>query len=349
MLTLGALADSVGASLRGDASIEVSAVATLEAAQPGQVSFLTNRRYRHQLNGTRASAVFIPASFASTCPTAALVCENPHLCFARAARLFTPVSEVVGGVHASACIDPTAEVSDDAWIGPGVVIEAHVRVGARVFIGPGCVVGAKCRIDEDSRLVARVTLCHDTWLGKRVRVQPGAVLGGDGFGYAREGDRWLSIPQTGRVKIGDDVDIGANTTIDRGALEDTVIGDGVILDNLIQIGHNVTIGDNSAIAACTGVSGSTRIGKNCIVGGQVGMAGHLRIDDDVIVAAGSKVTRNLSGPGCYGGVLPVDPDPLWRRNVARMRHLDEMAKQVKQLEKRLAKLGGDDGEDGALN
>ncbi len=333
--TLDELARGIGAQLRGDGRMRIKGLATLENAGPGSLGFLANRKYRNFLAGTRATAVILAAEFAEQCPVAALVCEDPQLAYAKAARMLYPEPVVQGGIHPSADVHETASVDPSAWIGPLVVIEDGVRIGPCAFVGPGCIVGQGCEIGEDSRLVAHVTLCHGTRIGRRALIHPGAVLGGDGFSFARDQQCWLRIPQTGCVVLGDDVEVGANTTVDRGALDDTVIDDGVKLDNLIMIGHNVHIGKRTAVAACTGISGSCQIGSDCLLGGQVGMAGHLTVGDGVFVAAGANVTRNLEGPGNYGGVLPVDVEPRWRRNIARVRQLDELAKRIKQLERRL--------------
>jgi UDP-3-O-[3-hydroxymyristoyl] glucosamine N-acyltransferase len=342
--TLGELAAHIGARLVGDAALTVDRVASLEWAEPGALSFLSSKRFRKFLETTRAGAVILGPADAALCPVSALVCDEPYLGYARAAWLLYPEPEFAGGLHHSAVVDPLARVHPTAWVGPGAVLEAGVRIGPRVFVGPGCVIGRDCEVGEGSRLVARVTLGHGTLVGRDALLHPGAVVGSDGFGFARAEDGWLRIPQIGRVRLGDGVEVGANTTVDRGALGDTVIGAGVILDNQIQVGHNVQIGDNTAVAACTGISGSTRIGSNCLIGGDVGMAGHLVIGDGVSIAAGAKVTRDLPGPGNYGGVLPVDPDPLWRRNVARVRQLDALARRLIRIEKRVSNGAGEPGE-----
>jgi UDP-3-O-[3-hydroxymyristoyl] glucosamine N-acyltransferase len=225
------------------------------------------------------------------------------------------------------------------------VIEAGAWIGPRVFVGPGCIVGEGTRVDEDSRLVARVTLCERTQVGKRALLHPGAVIGRSGFGFAKDGERWVRIPQVGRAVLGDDVEIGANTTVDRGAIDDTMIGNGVKLDNQIQIGHNVHIGENTAMAANTGISGSTRIGRNCTVAGAVGMAGHLMIGDQVHFTGMAMVTRSFPESGSYSSGIPAMPSGEWRRNVARFRHLDELSRRLKQLEERVAAMGGTPGQE----
>jgi len=248
--------------------------------------------------------------------------------------LLHPEPAVVGGRHPSAVVADSARVDPSAWIGATAVVEEDAEIGPRVFVGPGSIVGAGCRIGADSRLVARVTLCTRTRVGKRVLLQPGAVIGREGFGFAKDGECWVRIPQLGGVRLGDDVEIGANTTVDRGALEDTLIADGVKLDNLIQIGHNCSIGEHTAMAACSGISGSTEIGRNCTLGGAVGMAGHLRIGDNVHFTGMAMVTRSFTEPGVYSSGIPAMPSVEWRRNVARFRHLDELARRLKGLEEK---------------
>jgi len=332
-LTLENIAMHIGATLHGDPELRVHNIATLEQARPGSLSFLSHKKYRRHLSSTQATAVILSPEFIPLCPVAALAHPIPYLAYAKVTSLLYPVPNITAGIHSSAVIDPTAHIDATAWVGPLSVIGARVKIAAAVFIGPNCIIDADCDIGNNSRLIARVTLCQHTSIGCRVTIHPGAVIGADGFGFAKDGDQWLRITQIGRTRIGNDVEIGANTTIDRGSLDDTVIADGVILDNLIQIGHNVHVGENTAIVACTGISGSTKIGRNCLLGGNVGIAGHLDIGDGVCLAAGSRVTRSLQGPGSYGGVLPVDVEPLWRRNVARLRHLDDLARRVRQLER----------------
>lgn len=332
-LTLGDIAKRIGAQLHGDPQLQVQMLATLELATPGTLSFLSHKRYRRYLSETKATAVILKQEHASNCPTAVLIHDDPYLAYAKAARLLYPLRNNYVGIHSSAIVASSAQIDATAWIGPLSVIGERVRIDSAVFVGPGCIIEADCEIGSGSRLVARVTLCQDTIVGSRVTIQPGAVIGADGFGFAKNGGNWLRIPQVGRVCIGNDVEIGANTAIDRGSLEDTIIADDAILDNLIQIGHNVHIGTRTAVVACTGISGSTKIGSDCLLGGNVGIAGHLDIGNNVCLAAGSRVTSSIQSPGNYGGVLPVDKEPLWRRNIARLRHLDELTRRVRQLER----------------
>lgn len=311
---------------------------TLVNADAAALCFFANKKYREQLLATRAGAVILDRRDLPLCPVDALVSSNPYLAYARAARLLHPLPEVEGGCHPSAVLAASARVDPSSWIGPTAVVEEEAQIGPRVYVGPGCIVGARCRVGADSRLVARVTLCEGTQVGERALVQPGAVIGRDGFGFAKDGERWVRIPQLGSVRLGDDVEIGANTTVDRGALGDTVIADGAKLDNLIQIGHNCLIGENTAMAACSGISGSTSIGRNCTIAGAVGMAGHLEIGDEVHFTGMAMVTRSFSDPGIYSSGIPAMPNADWRRNAARFRHLDELVKRVKRLKDELAQL-----------
>jgi UDP-3-O-[3-hydroxymyristoyl] glucosamine N-acyltransferase len=331
-ITLGALAADLGAELHGDGAVVVTRVADLTRAEPDSLSFLGDRRYRSTLERTRAGGVILAAGDAEHCPVPALVTDNPYLAFARAARRLHPYPPVVGGVHPSAVVADSAHIDASASIGPLTVVEAEAEIGPGVFVGPGCIVGAGCVIGAESRLVARVTLCEGVQVGRRVLLHPGCVIGREGFGFARDGERWVRIPQIGRVRLGDDVEIGANTTVDRGAIGDTVIAAGAKIDNLIQIGHNCEIGENTAMAACSGISGSTRIGRNCTVAGAVGMAGHLEIGDDVHFTGMAMVTRSFPEPGVYSSGIPAMPNAEWRRAVARLRQLDALARRLRHVE-----------------
>lgn len=320
-VTLGELADHIGASLRGDPEFLVRRVATLDSAGEGDVTFLFNRRYRKWLRITQASAVILAEGDLAECSVAALVTDNPYLGYARAAELLAPKETFVAGVHPTAWVSPEAVVDATASIGPHAVVEAGAHVGQQVLIGPGCVVGREVSIGAFTRLVANVTVCHGTRIGSRSCLHPGVVVGADGFGLARDQGRWIKIPQLGSVHIGDDVEIGANTTVDRGALKDTIIEDGVKLDNQIQIAHNVRVGAHSAIAGCTGIAGSTTIGKRCTIGGGVGMAGHLDIADDVTVLGGSNVTKSIPAAGTYTSVWPAEEKRSWWRKLALFNRL----------------------------
>jgi len=329
--TLGEIAVRFGCAVQGDPEVRLEGVGTLAAANPGEITFLANARYRRLLKDTRASAVILSPGDAEGFSGNALLSENPYLTYARVAALLVPEAPAPTGISPMACVDDAASVAPDAWIGPGAVIEAEASIGARCFIGPGCIIGRSAELAEDCRLLARVVICHGVRVGRRVIIQPGAVIGGDGFGIARDGEAWVKVPQLGGVRIGDDVEIGANTTIDRGAIEDTVIGDGVKLDNQIQIGHNVRIGEHTVIAGCTGVSGSAVIGARCMIGGAVGIAGHLEICDDAVITGQTLVSHSVRKPGVYSSALPLDEAHKWRRNSARFRQLDKLARNVRAL------------------
>jgi UDP-3-O-[3-hydroxymyristoyl] glucosamine N-acyltransferase len=331
--SLGELAIRHGLELRGDPDTRVSRVGTLQQAGPDAVSFLANPRYRKHLGSTRAGAVVLEAALAEQCAAAVLISRNPYAAYARIAADLHPSPAFEPGIRAGASVDPSAEVAADACVAPGAVIEAGARIGAGVFVGPNCVVGAGAQLGPGSRLVANVTLCPGVRLGARVLVHPGAVIGADGFGLAREPEGWIKVPQVGSVTIGDDVEIGANTTIDRGAIDDTVIEDGVKLDNQIQVAHNVRIGAHTVVAGCAGISGSTTIGRNCMIAGAVGIAGHLDIADGTVITGLTMVSRSINKPGVYSGALPLDEAASWRRNAARFRQLDQLAKRLARLER----------------
>ncbi|MCP3670994.1 MAG: UDP-3-O-(3-hydroxymyristoyl)glucosamine N-acyltransferase [Gammaproteobacteria bacterium] len=342
---LGDLAELVGARLYGDAATEVSRVDTLQDAVAGSISFLTNSKYQKYLKATSATAVILKDSFRQECPVNTLVCDNPHLAYARISAHMQPVPESQAGRHQTAWVSDSAVVDPTAWIGPGAVIEDEVNIGPEVHVGPGCVVATGVTIGAGSRLIANVTLCHGITLGERVLVHPGAVIGSDGFGLADDNGTWVKVPQLGSVSIGCDVEIGANTTIDRGALCDTIISDGVKLDNQIQIAHNVEVGENTAMAACTGIAGSTRIGKNSTIGGGVVVVGHLEFADNVHFSADTLVTRSFKEPGYYSGNLPAMPNREWRKTIAHTRHLDEMMQRLKELEKQVTTLMAKKGDE----
>jgi UDP-3-O-[3-hydroxymyristoyl] glucosamine N-acyltransferase len=329
--TLGELAVRFGCSLKGDPDARVSHVATLEAAGPDAVTFLANPKYRRHLSKTRAGAVIVEPRLAEACPGAALVIANPYATYARIAALLHPVPAMASGIHASAVVDPSAQIDPTAVVGPRAVVEADVVIGPGAVIGPGCIVMQGARIGTATRLVANVTLCHHVTLGERCLLHPGAVIGADGFGLAPDRGEWIKVPQVGGVQIGNDVEVGANTTIDRGAIEDTVVGDGVKLDNQIQIAHNVRIGAHTVIAGCAGIAGSTTVGQRCMIGGMVGIAGHLTICDDVVVTGLSFVSASIRKPGYYSSGLPIDETARFRKNAARFYQLDELARQVRRL------------------
>ncbi len=326
VLTLAALAKRFGGTVVGDPATAVGGVGTLAGGAPGQIGFLANPRYRAELAGTRLSAVVLAPGDAEGCPVPALVSKNPYATFARVAALFEAPPAIAPGIHPSAVVHPEAEVDPGAAVGPLCSIGARSRIARGAVLGPGCVIGEDCVVGAGSRLVARVTLVLRVTLGERVLVHPGAVIGADGFGLAFDQGSWIKVPQLGGVRIGDDCEIGANTTIDRGAIEDTVLEEDVRLDNLIQIGHNVRIGAHTAMAGCCAVAGSARIGRHCLIAGMVGIAGHIEIEDRVTVQAMSLVSHALRGPGEYASGIPVQDSRAWRRTVARLRRLDAQAR-----------------------
>ncbi len=326
--SLGELAVRFGLTLRGEPELTVSSVATLAHAASGSLSFLANSRYRRQLASTRATVVLLSADDEPHCPVAALIDPNPYLAYARIAALMHPEPPKVPGIDPSAVIARGAQIASSASIGALTVIEEGAQIGERVFIGPGCTVQKGARIGSDSVLLCRVDLYPGVSLGERCILHAGAVIGADGFGFALNGGSWVKVPQVGSVLIGDDVEIGANTTIDRGAIDDTVVENGVKLDNQIQVGHNVVIGAHTAIAGCTGISGSTIIGQRCMIGGMVGIAGHLSIADDVVVTGCSLVSASIKKPGSYSSGMPSVESRLWRRMVAHLRRLADRRDDV---------------------
>lgn len=335
-LSVADIAVRYGCRIVGDPDTVVSRVATLANAGPGALSFLANPRYRRFLDATNAAAVLLEPDEASACPVTALITDNPYAVYARVATELVPPRVLQPGIHAAATVAEQSSVPASCEVGPGAVIEAGATLGERVFVGPGVIVGHDCRVGDDTRLIANLTLCADVVIGRRCIVHPGSVIGSDGFGIAREPEGWVKVPQLGSVRIGDDVEIGACTSIDRGAIEDTLIGDGAKLDNQIQVAHNVSIGAHTVIAACTGISGSTRIGARCMIAGAVGFVGHLEIADDVVITGQTMVNRSITEPGSvYSSALPMDEARRWRRNSARFRQLDEMAKRLRKLEKKL--------------
>ncbi len=300
-LTLGEIVSRLGGRVAGDANTVVLQVASLESARDGQISFFTGSRYRDQLASTRASAVVLGPEAEGETVLPRIVADNPYAYFARLSQLFNPVIAQAPGVHASA------------------VVAKSAKLGARVSIGAGCVVGEGVTVGDDCCLYPRVVVYSKCSLGNRVIVHSGAVIGADGFGIAEDGGRWIKIPQIGTVRIGDDVEIGANTTIDRGAIDDTVIEEGVKLDNQIQVGHNVKIGAHTAIAGCAGIAGSADIGRHCTIGGAAVILGHLKIVDHVNISAGTLISRSILKPGTYTGVYPFDEHDSWTRGAAELR------------------------------
>lgn len=325
----------LGGRVVGDGATLVSQVAALESAGPGQIGFVANPKYLAQLGATRAAAVVLPEAALSACPCAAIVADDPYLYFARLSQLLNPPPAALAGVHATATC-ASDRVAASASIGPGAHVGRNVAIGERVVVGPGCWIGDDVEIGDDSLLHGNVSIYAGCIIGRRAILHSGAVIGADGFGFAREkSGRWVKIPQIGRVILGDDVEIGANATVDRGALEDTLIGNGVKIDNLVQVAHNVHIGDDSALAGCVGIAGSARIGKRVMLGGQAGVVGHLSICDDVTVSSATAVAKSIREPGVYTGQLPAMPHADWQKNLAQLRRLDALADRIRALEKAL--------------
>lgn len=321
--------------MRGDPDCLISSVAPLAHAGDGDIAFLTTARYRELLVATRASAVILEPEYLEDCPVNALVTDQPYVLYARVAQLLHPQPAIVPGIHPSVCIGENCEISSQAAVAAGVVIGNGVDIADDVSVGANCVIGDSVEIGSGSRISSNVSIGARSVIGNRVRIQSGAVIGEAGFGFANDGGVWIRIPQLGRVVIGDDVDIGANTTIDRGALGDTVIEQGVKLDNQIQIAHNVRVGAHTAIAGCTGIAGSTTIGKRCAIGGGVGISGHLDIADDVILTGTTFVSQSIDRKGSYSSGVPFEPTRSWRRNFLRMRQLDDTARRLSRLERNI--------------
>lgn len=332
--TLAELATREGIELRGDPDLVITGIGTLARAQTHDLSFLANAAYANDLQSTAAGAVILHPKHVQDCPVNSLVAEDPHLAFARLARLFEQRSRHGTGIHETAVISDTASVAASASIGPHCVIGHKVIIGEGCQLGAGCVIGDGATLGADSQLIARVTLMDGTRLGQRVVIHAGAVIGADGFGLAHAGDHWEKVPQLGTVEIGDDCEIGANTTIDRGAIEDTILEEDVRIDNLVQVAHNVHIGAHTAIAACTGIAGSTRIGRNCMIGGGAGFSGHLSIADGVTVVANSTVFRSIKEPGgTWSSSIPARPIKSWQKTIARLYRLGKLEARLKQLER----------------
>lgn len=337
-LTIRQIAETLGLQIMGGSEVAdatlITGVATLESAGAGDLAFVARPAYAERLASTGAGCVIVPPALADSAPVPALVCDQPHLAFARVATLLFPEPPAAGRRHPSAVVDGRADVSPDADVGAGAAVGPGSTVGPGVIIAPGAIVGANVSIGQHTRIGANVVIGDGTCIGARGRIQPGAIIGADGFGYSWNGSMWVRVPQLGRVLVGDDVEIGANTTIDRGALDDTVLGDGVVLDNLIQVAHNVRIGDHTAIAGCVGIAGSAVIGRRCMIGGGAGILGHIEIADDVQISAMSLVTNSIPEPGMYSSGTPLEAHADWRRNAARFRQLDVLARRVRVLEKR---------------
>jgi len=339
--SLSRLAELCGGQVEGDGSVLIRQVNTLEHATDGEIAFLANPKYRNQVAATRAAAVVLAPEHATLTSAPRLVSREPYLTYARIANLLNPSPASKRGVAVSATVEASARLADTAAIGANVVIGAEASIGDECVVHPGAVIGLRCRIGARSVIHANAVLYPDTEIGTDCVVHAGAVLGSDGFGMAPTPQGWLKIPQIGRVVLGNRVDIGANTTIDRGALDDTVIADDAKLDNQIQIGHNVRIGARTAIAGCVGIAGSVRIGNDCRIGGAAMISGHIEIGDGVTIAGGTVVAKSLPDAGVYAGVYPLDTMEQWRRTAVRVRRLDALAARLEALERRFDAMRGE--------
>lgn len=329
---LGELAERLGCALAGPPQVRIEGVSALHPGRPGAIAFLANGKYRRHLHSSQAAAVVLRPEDAMGCRLPALLHDNPYLIYAHLAALFAPAAPPPEpGRHTAAF------VASDAWVAPTASIGAHAVIGNEVVLADGVVVGPGCVVERGAVLgegTVLVGMCHvgpGVSMGKGCRIHPGAVIGADGFGFVKGPQGWLKIPQLGAVVLGDEVEVGANTTIDRGAIEDTEIADGVKLDNQVQIGHNVRIGKDTVIAGCTGVAGSTTIGARCLIGGAVAIGGHLEIADDVVITGMTMVTHSLREPGTYSSGVAAAPNHVWRRNAAAFTHLDELRREVRRM------------------
>ncbi|MBN3122208.1 UDP-3-O-(3-hydroxymyristoyl)glucosamine N-acyltransferase [Pectobacterium brasiliense] len=334
-IRLDALAQQLDAQLHGDGDIVITGVASMHSAKTGQVTFLSDSRYREQLAGTQASAVVLTEADLPYCQVAALVVKNPYLTYARMAQLLDTTPQPATDIAPSAVIAPDATLGQNVSIGANAVIESGAQLGDGVVIGPGCFIGKDARIGAGTRLWANVTIYHRVELGEHCLIQSGTVIGSDGFGYANDRGNWVKIPQLGTVRIGDRVEIGASTTIDRGALDDTVIGNGVIIDNQCQIAHNVVIGDNTAVAGGVIMAGSLKIGRYCMIGGASVINGHMEICDKVTVTGMGMVMRPITEPGVYSSGIPLQPNKVWRKTAALVMNIDEISKRLKAVERKV--------------
>jgi len=340
IFTLAELAAATGARLHGDGSCRIRRVADISSAGDGSIAYVYSQRYAKYLKSTGASAVIVTEDLLASCPAPALVTASPRLVFARVAAMLNPEPAAPAGISPRAIVAADASVDSSACIEAGAVVGSGASIGAGAWIGPGCVIEAGAVIGRNTRLRANITIGGDCVLGDNNIVHAGVVIGADGFGFEADGEAWCKIPQLGRVLIGSDVEIGASTTIDRGSLGDTVIGDGVKIDNQIQIGHNVRIGDNTVISACTCIAGSTKIGSHCLIGGSVGIRDNIEITDNVMISGRTLVSRSITRAGSYSSSTPMDETANWRRNAARFRQLDELARRLIKLEAEFEHSGG---------
>ena len=329
-----------GGELLDDNGVTISGVAPIDRAGPQEIAFVSQAKYLRDIEASQAGALILSPDGRDSSPRPRIITGNPYLYFARVSSLLNPVPQPAPGIHPAAVVHPQAKIAATATIGAGAVIGDGASIGERSIIGPNSVVGEHVTLGDDCLLYANVTIYHHCVIGSRVILHSGCVIGSDGFGLANEQGRWVKIPQVGRAVVGDDVEVGACTTIDRGALDDTVIEEGVKLDNLIQVAHNVRIGAHTAIAACTGIAGSAKIGRHCMIGGAAMIFGHIEIADGVRISTNTLITKSLTKPGTYTSALPFSEHGEWLRNAAHMRNLDKLAGRIKELEKRISELEG---------
>lgn len=339
-LTLAALAEQLDAELQGDPEYLIRGLAPLAEAKPDQLSFLSNPQYRPQLDSSHAGAVILHPDMAEHFNGNKLLLENPYLGFARLSHRFDQQPTPVKGIHPSAHVAEEAQVHPTAAIAAGAVIEAGAIIEANCVVGANAVIGAYCHLGAGTRIYPNATLYHNVRTGQRCLIHANSVIGGDGFGFAHTGRAWEKIAQLGGVVLGDDVEVGACTSIDRGALGDTIIGNDVKIDSQVQIAHNVKIGDHSALAGCVGIAGSTQVGQYCMLGGGVGLSGHLHIADGVQITGMSLVTGSIEEKGIYSSGTGAMPNKSWRKNAVRFKQLDDMARRLRQLERQLQQLEG---------
>jgi len=332
-LSLGQLAETVGAKLQGDSHSKIKCVSSLEDAQAGSITFFYDRTYLKFLKKTKASAVILKKEFLNDCPVSALICDDPRLIYAKVTQALYNENNFEDYVSPDASLGDNVNINKPVYVGPRAVIESGVKIGSQTYIGAGSFIGKGTTIGSNTVILPNVTIYHDTVLGNHVIIHSGTVIGSDGFGYANENGEWVKIVQVGSVRIGDYVEIGANTTIDRGANKDTVISQGVKLDNGIQIAHNVSVGEHTVIAAGVGVAGSTKIGKHCMIGGMTAVQGHITIVDKVNIGALCKVTKSVTSPGTYTAGTPLELMQKSLKNAVRFTQLDEIYRRLKKLEK----------------
>ncbi|PHM28917.1 UDP-3-O-(3-hydroxymyristoyl)glucosamine N-acyltransferase [Xenorhabdus budapestensis] len=334
-IRLADLAQQLNAQLHGDGNIVITGIAPMYSANSEQVTFLSDSHYTEKLAECQAAAVVLREAYLPHCKVAALVVDNPYLAYARMAQIMDTTPRPAQDIHPSAVISPEATLGRNVAIGANAVIESGVVLGDNVIIGAGCFIGKNVCIGTGTRFWANVSVYHNVEIGEQCLIQSGAVIGSDGFGYANDRGNWIKIPQLGTVMIGDRVEIGSCTTIDRGALDNTIIGNGVIIDNQCQIAHNVTIGDNTAIAGGVILAGSLKIGRYCMIGGASVISGHMEICDKVSVTGMSMVIRPITEPGVYSSGMPAQQNRVWRKTAALVMNINEMNKRLKSVERQL--------------